>query len=146
MPPRPGPDDRPHLGVTGARLVPDGDGIRAGHGTSPGDGESLRPAQTILMGMVARRYYQQGRSKVDIAQELGLSRFKVARLLDQARDTGLVRIEIRSSGPVEVDLSVRLRDRYQIPAAVAATPPGDGTSVEVRRAWPSLPHVTWRRR
>jgi hypothetical protein len=43
---------------------------------------------------VARRYYLQEQSKVDIAALLGISRFKVARLLDEARSTGLVRIEI----------------------------------------------------
>jgi DNA-binding transcriptional regulator LsrR (DeoR family) len=44
-----------------------------------------RPAQLILIASVARRYYLEGRSKVEIAEELGLSRFKVARLLDTAR-------------------------------------------------------------
>jgi hypothetical protein len=43
-----------------------------------------RPAQLILLASVARRYYLEGRSKVEIADELGLSRFKVARLLDAA--------------------------------------------------------------
>jgi DNA-binding transcriptional regulator LsrR (DeoR family) len=44
-----------------------------------------RPAQLILIASVARRYYLEGRSKVEIAEELVLSRFKVARLLDTAR-------------------------------------------------------------
>ena len=44
-----------------------------------------RPAQLILMASVARRYYLEGKSKIEIAEELGLSRFKVARLLETAR-------------------------------------------------------------
>jgi DNA-binding transcriptional regulator LsrR (DeoR family) len=43
-----------------------------------------RPAQLILMASVARRYYLEGKSKTEIAEELGLSRFKVARLLVRA--------------------------------------------------------------
>ncbi|MCW2703257.1 MAG: transcriptional regulator, DeoR family, partial [Blastococcus sp.] len=44
------------------------------------------PAQVVLTASIARRYYLDGRSKVEIAEEFGLSRFKVARLLDAARD------------------------------------------------------------
>ena len=44
-----------------------------------------RPAQLILIASVARRYYLEGKSKIEIAEELGMSRFKVARLLETAR-------------------------------------------------------------
>ena len=56
------------------------------------------PAALVLTATVARRYYFDGKSKSDIAEQLGLSRFKVARLLDQARATGLVRIELDYRG------------------------------------------------
>jgi DNA-binding transcriptional regulator LsrR (DeoR family) len=62
----------------------------------------------VLSASVARRYYLDGRSKVEIAQEFALSRFKVARLLEDARASGLVRIEIGHPGAVDVDLSSRL--------------------------------------
>jgi len=41
-----------------------------------------------------------------------VSRFKVARLLDQARATGLVRIELDYPGEINLDLSVRLSRAY----------------------------------
>jgi DNA-binding transcriptional regulator LsrR (DeoR family) len=66
------------------------------------------PAALVLTATVARRYYLEGESKSDIATALGLSRFKVARLLDRARETGLVRIQIESQGELDLDLSVRL--------------------------------------
>ncbi|GAB3190040.1 sugar-binding transcriptional regulator [Nesterenkonia suensis] len=47
-----------------------------------------------LMAELASEYYLEGRSKVDIARRHDLSRFQVARLLDQARDEGIVRITI----------------------------------------------------
>ncbi|MBV8987282.1 MAG: hypothetical protein JO372_01850, partial [Solirubrobacterales bacterium] len=56
--------------------------------------EDLGPAGLVLMANVARRFYFEGATKSDIADQLQLSRFKVARILDQARAEGLVRIEI----------------------------------------------------
>jgi DNA-binding transcriptional regulator LsrR (DeoR family) len=66
------------------------------------------PAQLVLSATVARRYYFDEASKSDIAAELGLSRFKVARLLDHAKATGLVRIELDYRGELNLDLSARL--------------------------------------
>ncbi len=60
--------------------------------------QSAGPAQLVLMAGIARRYYLDGRSKIEIAEEFGLTRFKVARLLDAARDRGVVHIEIRHDG------------------------------------------------
>ena len=76
------------------------------------------PAQLVLTASVARRYYLDGRSKVEIADEFALSRFKVARLLELARSTGLVRIEIASAGSIDVDLSSRLQDAYGLKHAI----------------------------
>jgi DNA-binding transcriptional regulator LsrR (DeoR family) len=76
------------------------------------------PAQLVLTATVARRYYVDGRSKVEIADELDISRFKVARLLDQALATGLVRIEIGHPGSIDTDLSSRLRDQLGLRTAI----------------------------
>jgi DNA-binding transcriptional regulator LsrR (DeoR family) len=70
------------------------------------------PANLVLTASVARRYFLDGRSKVEIAEEFGLSRFKVARLLEGARASGLVRIEIGHPHGIDVELSGRLRDTY----------------------------------
>jgi DNA-binding transcriptional regulator LsrR (DeoR family) len=76
------------------------------------------PAQLVLTASVARRYYLDGRSKVEIAEEFELSRFKVARLLELARTSGLVRIEIGSAGSIDVELSGRLQDAYGLKHAI----------------------------
>jgi DNA-binding transcriptional regulator LsrR (DeoR family) len=83
------------------------------------------PAQVVLMASVARRYYLEDRSKTDIAEEFGLSRFKVARLLDTARHTGLVRIDIRYEGEIDVDLSARLRERFGLQHSIVVDTPDD---------------------
>ena len=84
------------------------------------------PAALVLTATAARRYYLDGASKSDIAAELGVSRFKVARLLDRARATGLVRIELDARGDLDLDLSVRLKASYGlrhcVVQAAAATP------------------------
>ena len=43
-----------------------------------------RPSEIVLAARVARQYYLEGVSKVNIADRLGISRFRVARLLDWA--------------------------------------------------------------
>jgi DNA-binding transcriptional regulator LsrR (DeoR family) len=93
---------------------------------------SSRPAQLVLTASVARRFYLDGRSKVEIADELGLSRFKVARLLDAARAGGLVRIEIADPGAIDVDLSTRLQDAFGLQHAVVVDTP-DGNPATLRQ-------------
>jgi DNA-binding transcriptional regulator LsrR (DeoR family) len=83
------------------------------------------PAQVVLTASIARRYYLEGRSKIDIADEFGLSRFKVARLLESALESGLVRIEIRSEGGIDVDLSARLQDRFGLQHSIVVEAPDD---------------------
>jgi DNA-binding transcriptional regulator LsrR (DeoR family) len=80
--------------------------------------ETSGPAELVLWAAVARRYYVKGESKVDIAEALGISRFKVARMLDAARESGMVRIEIVRQGSLDVDASAQLAERYQLKNAV----------------------------
>ena len=86
------------------------------------------PAVAVLMASVARRYYLEGESKIDIALTLGISRFKVARLLEQAQASGIVRIEIVSPGSVDLALSSRLQEafalRHCLVVSTAETNPG----------------------
>jgi len=67
---------------------------------------------------IARRYYLQDESKVDIAKTLGLSRFQVARLLHDGRRKGLVRIEIGWPGRVDPDMSAALKRLLALQDAV----------------------------
>ena len=57
-----------------------------------------RPSEIVLAARVARQYYLEGVSKVNIADRLGISHFRVARLLDSAREAGMIRIEIGLPG------------------------------------------------
>src|ERR1700684_242471 len=83
------------------------------------------PAATVLAATIARRFYLDGASKSEIATELGLSRFKVARMLDRARDTGLVRIELHYEGGLDLDLSVRLGAKFGLRRCLVTDFPAD---------------------
>ncbi|HEU4539650.1 MAG TPA: sugar-binding domain-containing protein [Jiangellaceae bacterium] len=83
------------------------------------------PASLVLTAAVARRYFIDGKSRIEIANEFGMSRFKVARLLTLARSMGLVRIEIGYPGVVDVDLSARLQDAYGLRHAIVVDTPDD---------------------
>ena len=56
--------------------------------------EPAGPRELLQLAAVASQYYLDGRSKVEIGQDLGLSRFKVARMLQEARERGIVQIQI----------------------------------------------------
>ncbi|XAS77117.1 sugar-binding domain-containing protein [Dermatophilaceae bacterium Sec6.4] len=74
----------------------------------------------------ARMYYLHQQSKLEIADKLGVNRFKVARLLERAHTSGLVHIEIRDPHEVDVALSEQLAKALGIKRAlVLSTATGD---------------------
>lgn len=76
--------------------------------------EEARSTELALAVAVARRHFLGDESKVDISRSLGISRFKVARLLSLARSSGLVQIEIRDPPPSPGSLTEQLRQRYRL--------------------------------
>src|SRR5215207_6988019 len=87
------------------------------------------PGEMVTAALVARRYYFDNRSKVQIAGELGMTRFKVARLLELARTGGIVRITVVEAGSLELDLSDRLRERFGLRHAVVVNTHGDDAEI-----------------
>lgn len=104
---------------TTRRASSTGSARRAAHG----------PAATVLAASVARRYYMDGASKSEIATEFGLSRFKIARVLDDARSSGLVRIELHYEGDIDLDLSVELGARYGLRRCLVIDSADDETAL-----------------
>lgn len=87
------------------------------------------PASLVLTASVARRYYLDGHSKIEIAEEFGLSRFKVARLIEAARASGLVRIEFAFPGELHLDLSSRLQTAFGLRHCVVVDTPDEDAEV-----------------
>ncbi|WP_313716548.1 sugar-binding transcriptional regulator [Arsenicicoccus bolidensis] len=79
-----------------------------------------------LLADVARAFYVEDRSKTEIAAGLGISRFKVARLLEEARDAQVVRISIDDGMDHLSDLSARLSQHLQLHSATVVPGFTDG--------------------
>jgi DNA-binding transcriptional regulator LsrR (DeoR family) len=77
---------------------------------------------------IARRYYLEGQSRVDIARELELTRFQVARILQEALSSGLVRIEIGRPGLPDPAMGAALAAALGIERAVVIRASGDSVA------------------
>lgn len=83
-------------------------------------------ASPNLSSQVARLFFDRQLSKVDIAARLGISRFRVARLIDGALADGLVRIEYRDIPDEDRGLADAIEDRFGLDlCAVAVAPAAD---------------------
>jgi DNA-binding transcriptional regulator LsrR (DeoR family) len=71
-----------------------------------------------LLVKTAQLYYEQELTQSEISQRLGLSRQKVQRLLHEAREQGIVRINIRPVMGVYGDLEQGLEQRYGLDEAI----------------------------
>lgn len=73
------------------------------------------------LAALARRYYFDDVSKVAIAREFGLSRYQVARALDQARERGVVTIQISTDTLLNDQLGMELRNALGLRRALVVT-------------------------
>lgn len=91
----------------------------------------MGPDELFQRALVARRYYLEGRTRVQIANEFGISRFKVTRMLDEAVASGMVEITIHNPGSIDVELSTALQRRYQLEHAYAVVADTDSPTDRV---------------
>ena len=73
-----------------------------------------------LLTKVSRMYYDDGMKQDEIVARLHLSRSKVSRLLQQARDEGIVKTVVVSPPGIYSELESRLEAKYYIQEAVVA--------------------------
>ncbi|MFE9254846.1 sugar-binding transcriptional regulator [Streptomyces sp. NPDC006879] len=96
----------------------------------------MGPAELVQAAAMARRFYLEGKSKIQIAEEFGVSRFKVARVLETALECDLVRIEIRVPAELDAERSDALRSRYGLRHAVVVESPAEEVDLEGEGADP----------
>lgn len=72
----------------------------------------------LLKNRVSKLFYQRGLSKKEIGEKLRLSRFKVAKLLEDALKEGMVNINIREIKGTYLDLEDALEEKFKIYGAV----------------------------
>jgi DNA-binding transcriptional regulator LsrR (DeoR family) len=86
------------------------------------------PARRRAMMEVSKAYYIDEMSKTEIAQELGLSRFQVARMLQRSRDIGIVSITLNSGAPMP-ELAQRVRAHLRLRSVEVVETYGDRSSL-----------------
>lgn len=82
--------------------------------------------------MIARRYHLDGRTRVQIGEQFGISRFNVApRILEDAGASGMVEITIHNPGSIDVNSSTALPRHYGLEHAYAVVIDGSYTGAWV---------------
>jgi DNA-binding transcriptional regulator LsrR (DeoR family) len=89
----------------------------------------MGPDERVQISHAARRFYIDRVSHLTISAELGVSRFKVARMLDKALEFGIVGITIDSPATVDLELSMELKNRFGLRYAFAVTTPNEEPEV-----------------
>lgn len=84
-----------------------------------------------LLSKVGKLYYEEGLTQNEIVDRLQLSRAKISRLLQAARDRGVVQIMVISPPGIYPDLEMQIETRYQLKEAIVVevTEPESSESV-----------------
>lgn len=77
--------------------------------TSRTEHKSVSPARASLMLQVAEMYFLEDLSRAAIGEALGISRFRVARLLKEARESGLVNITLMRPDGLDPERAKKLK-------------------------------------
>ncbi len=88
-----------------------------------------------LLAQVAMWYYEEGLDQAAIAERINKSRSMVSRLLEQAREAGLVEVKVHYPLRTDAELERRLCAEFGLVSAhVLAEPPDDyGCASEASR-------------
>ncbi|MGW8483487.1 sugar-binding transcriptional regulator [Microbacterium sp. NPDC055903] len=81
--------------------------------------------EELVMVRVAELYYDEDKTQDEIGALLKLSRWKVGRLLTQARERGIVRIEIVHPRARRLGLERQLIEQHGLSAAIVVPAPDD---------------------
>jgi DNA-binding transcriptional regulator LsrR (DeoR family) len=93
--------------------------LRRNSGAAMADDASLRLRAAWL-------YHGFGRTQTEVADQLGIGRSTVIRLLEEARHRGEVKITIEDRVPDLAELSIRLEQALGLDEAIVVPAPADG--------------------
>ena len=82
----------------------------------------------FIYSLVVKRYFSEMKTKIEIAEELGLSRFKVARLIDEAIAQEYVKFTFPKQQALDEEIAQNLCKKYGLQDAVV---------LSVSEAWSS---------
>jgi len=81
------------------------------------NGVEMKDTQ-IIMIKIAKMYYQQGLTQTEISKRLGISRPTISRLMQDALDQGIVRIEIANIPGDSSELMHALQKKFDLDEAI----------------------------
>ncbi|RQP13155.1 MAG: sugar-binding transcriptional regulator [Microbacteriaceae bacterium] len=96
----------------------------------------------LLAVRVAELYYDENKTQDEIGALLGISRWKAGRLLAQAREQGIVRIEIVHPRARRLAIERALRERFGLADAVVVPTPENEVGVQGRVAQAAADFLT----
>ncbi|MBS1675081.1 MAG: sugar-binding transcriptional regulator [Actinobacteria bacterium] len=96
----------------------------------------------LLAVRVAELYYDEDKTQDEIGGLLGISRWKVGRLLQQARIDGIVRIEIVHPRARKLGVERELRERFGLADAVVVPNGSNDAETLARVAQGAADHLT----
>ncbi|MFZ7131683.1 MAG: sugar-binding transcriptional regulator [Eubacteriales bacterium] len=85
---------------------------------------------------ICHMFYKQELSKVEIADKMHISRFKVSRLLDKAKKEGIIKIEIITPSHTSeelFDLEEKLEEKLDLKAIMIVTGSRDNDDINARQ-------------
>jgi DNA-binding transcriptional regulator LsrR (DeoR family) len=82
-----------------------------------------------FLGKLAWLYYVDGLTQKEIAEQVGLSRLKVVRLLQRARSEGIVEINLAPDLRLNTGLARSLEDRFNLQEAFVTEPDEAGATI-----------------
>lgn len=92
----------------------------------------MQESDELLSIRAAELYYEAGKTQDEIGQLLQLTRWKVGRLLAQAKADGFIRIEIVHPRARRLPIERRLRDERGLADAVVVSTAGIGSPEELQ--------------
>jgi DNA-binding transcriptional regulator LsrR (DeoR family) len=98
----------------------------------PSERDELAAGEVLALE-VCHLFFDEQCSKKEIGDRLAISRFRVARLIEQALESGLVRIQYRERELIDRDLSRRLADAYRLRLCIVVSS-GGRSEADMRRA------------
>jgi len=98
--------------------------------------EATADYEKNLMIKVAWYYYMENMTQQAIADQLNITRMRVIKLLEKARQTGIIQFRISSSLDFRRDLETRLMEKYHLRDCytVPTNPNGAGINDTIARA------------
>ncbi len=86
---------------------------------------------------IAKAYYEDGLTQEQIGERLGLSRVKVSRMLQRAREEKVVQITVVAPHDSHADLERAVESKFGLDEAVIVSPPNEDREAVVRALGPA---------